>query len=620
MSGFERSPLGGRGEQDHRNDGGATATATVARRAVATARDSMVSNDARAGVVHLYRAADAASPAHPALAASALLLLIAPSLASGRRDDARAALTGARAHLPLMTEVDRPLLEGVAAAGAAAVELTDGTSTDVTPLVAVAATLAGSLWDASDAAALISTVAVSLVHRERTDLALDLLRPVVGRWRAQGETSALPLALSTMAMAERRAGRPTKALPLATEARELAEASGRHRAWLFAHVELANAHSVAGDAERCRAAAAVVLTDPSAARLHCTSARSAMASVELWSGDPGAAIELLEPLVMGRIPDPRVALFHQTLVAAYVQVGRREDAEPLRQALLDVCPDEPGRLRGAALTSDALFAGSEDRDDRFRAAIDGCGAQAVFRACAQLQYARRLLADGCEGQAADVLAALAADEDENVLGLARSARRDLARLGLEGRPADAAWLERARAELLGSSGRTAGSGAGTIEVQLHGGLAVRVAGRVARLPSGAASVLVAALAVRRSAHLEELTELLWPDAAPDIGRRRMRNVLSRLSGVARGLVIRQGDRLELGGDVVVDDDGLDARSREVLAMPPGPARVAAAQALLAAVDARPFLPEARYEPWADEARFRVEARRAKLAAAAGQPG
>jgi tetratricopeptide (TPR) repeat protein len=579
----------------------------------------MVQSDARAGVLHLCRAADLASPDHPAIAASALLLLIAPSLASGRLADANAALIGARSHLPLVPTDDRRLLDEVAAAAGAAVTLVGGgPSAGVGSLVAVACPPPGPLWTATDATALISAVAVSLVHRERIEEALELLHPTVERWRSDGEVDALPLALATMAMAERRAGRPIKALPLAMEARELAEATGRHRARLFAHVELANAHSVAGDAERCRAAAAVVLADPAAAPLHRTSARSALASVELWTGDPSVAIDLLEPLVEEHTPDPRVALFHQTLAAAYVQMGRREEAERLTRVLVEACPDRPGRLRGAALTCEALLSDAEERDERFRVALDACGTQAVLRACAQLQHARRLLADGCEHEATEILASLAAEEDENVLGLARSARRDLARLGLEGRGVHAPWLERARAELH-QAPASASETTARIAVQVLGGLEVRVDDRIVAIPAGAASTLVAALAVRGASHLEELADFLWPGAAPEVGRRRMRNVLSRIRAVADGLVARRGDRLQLDDDVAVDDDLMEARARDVLAMPAGPGRRAAAEAMLES-DCRPFLPEALYEDWADDARFRVEARRAQLDAIARQTG
>jgi len=609
-----RSPVGGRGEQ-RQDESGSGAVDEAAWRALDTARKAMVSNNARAGIARLYEAADLASPVLPHLAASALLLLAAPSLASGRPDDARAALTGARAHLPLVRGGDRQLLDAVAAAVAAALRLVEGGSI-VEPLLAVTTPAPSELWTSADASALLSAVGVSLVHAERTPVARDLLAPAVARWRTAGERAAMPLALAALAMTERRAGQPTRALPLAVEARELAEATGRHRAWLFAHVELANAHSVAGDAEQCRAAAAVVLTDPAAAPLHRTSARSALASVELWSGDPTAVIDLLEPLVEHGSPDPRVALFHQTLASAYVQMGRHDDVEPLRRSLHDACPDSPGRLRGAALMCDALIADAEDRDDRFRAAIAGCGDQVVLRACARLQYARRLVADGCEAAAVDVLTELASEADENVIGLARSARRDLARLGLDPRGAGAPWLERARAELhRRSPSALLDDEAPKIEVRLLGGLEVRSEGRIVDMSSGAASLVVAALAVHRSVHVEELVDLLWPEASPEIGRRRLRNVLSRIRRSAGDLIARRGDRLELAERVVVDDDAFGREARAVLAMPPGPARADAAAALLT-VDCLPFLPEARYEEWADAGRFRTDARRAALQAAA----
>ena len=606
MSDEGRSRVGGRGEQEQQE----SEAEEHVLRALDLARTAMVASDARAGVQHLYRAAELASPQHPALACTALLLLVAPSIASNRIEDARAAVTGARAHLPLAAEDDRRLLDEVVAAGNAAVVAVNEGSTELGLLVGATCPPPGPLWSASDAVALISAVAVELIRGERTDEAIDLLEPAVVRWRTTGATEALPLALATMAMAERRAGRPTRALPLAHEARELAEALGRQRARVFAHVELANAHSVAGDAERCRAAATVVLADPAAAPLHRTSARSALANVELWSGDPCVAIDLLEPLLDGATPDPSVALFHQTLAAAYVQMGRGVDAEPLTRALLGACPDEPGRLRGAALTCQALLSGPDERDDRFRAAIEACGSQTVLRACAQLQYGRRLLADGCRAEAVDVLAALASDEDENVLGLARSARRDLARLGLEDRPTDAAWLERARRELHREP-LPAEAGQPSLEVRVLGGLEVRIDGLPVALPTGAASTVVSTLAVRRSVHVEELADLLWPHAAPDVGRRRMRNVLSRLRAVAEGLVVRHGDRLSLGEGVVVDDDVRELTARQVRAMAPGPERSAAAAAALAA-DLEPFLPEAIYEEWAEPARWRTEARREDL--------
>jgi hypothetical protein len=81
-------------------------------------------------------------------------------------------------------------------------------------------------------------------------------------------------------------------------------------------------------------------------------------------------------------------------------------------------------------------------------------------------------------------------------------------------------------------------------VELHS-----ASGRSAKLPSRAASLLLARLALApHSQHArEELTDLIWPDADADSGRNRLRNALSVLrallepEGVATGSVL-QADR------------------------------------------------------------------------------
>jgi hypothetical protein len=98
----------------------------------------------------------------------------------------------------------------------------------------------------------------------------------------------------------------------------------------------------------------------------------------------------------------------------------------------------------------------------------------------------------------------------------------------------------------------------------------------------------------------------------------MRNVLSRLRAIDAALISRRGDRIALGPDVIVDEQELEARAAKVFTMPATAARRAAAEALLRE-DRRVFLPEALYDAWAEEARFHVEARRARLAAIAGDP-
>ncbi len=157
------------------------------------------------------------------------------------------------------------------------------------------------------------------------------------------------------------------------------------------------------------------------------------------------------------------------------------------------------------------------------------------------------------------------------------------------------------------------------EVRVLGGLTAWADGEPVPLPPGAVATTVALLALRRAVHVEELTDVLWPEAAPEVAKRRLRNVLSRVRTVAPGLLVRRPDSVALADEVVVDNDEVAAEARHALALPPGPARSAA---LAGALDrcAAPFLPEALYAEWAEPARQEAEARRATLQGALAAAG
>jgi len=148
-------------------------------------------------------------------------------------------------------------------------------------------------------------------------------------------------------------------------------------------------------------------------------------------------------------------------------------------------------------------------------------------------------------------------------------------------------------------------------VRLLGGLAVSVDGQPVELPAGAASTTVALLALRRAVHLEELTEVLWPDVEPPVARRRLRNVLTRVRHAAGPILVRHGDRIELSEEVEVDHHVLETRARRVLAAPEGASHLAELTELLAA-HSGPLLPEAAYDEWARDARAQAEAREEAL--------
>ncbi len=90
-------------------------------------------------------------------------------------------------------------------------------------------------------------------------------------------------------------------------------------------------------------------------------------------------------------------------------------------------------------------------------------------------------------------------------------------------------------------------------VRLLGGVAAAgVDQHIDRFPSRAAAALLArlALAPERAHAREELIELLWPGVAPDVGRNRLRQVLSTLKSLLEpvgtpGAAVLQADRLSV---------------------------------------------------------------------------
>ncbi len=169
--------------------------------------------------------------------------------------------------------------------------------------------------------------------------------------------------------------------------------------------------------------------------------------------------------------------------------------------------------------------------------------------------------------------------------------------------------ERLVAEQLVELAAASGSGAARallessqpLRVRLLGKFEVRRAGEPIVLPSGRPEQLVKLLALCGGRLPAEVAiEELWPEVAPDSGRKRLRNVLNRLRAAAAGVVERDRDTLCLC-DAVVDAELFEQDARRVLErVELGAARLAIARYRGA------LLPDDRYEPWAAAERERLE--------------
>lgn len=150
------------------------------------------------------------------------------------------------------------------------------------------------------------------------------------------------------------------------------------------------------------------------------------------------------------------------------------------------------------------------------------------------------------------------------------------------------------------SARVLSEGTGRTSVRCLGDFMVRRGGRALDLPPGRPTAAVMAVVAAGGAlHAEQLIDLLWPEAGPDAGRGRLRNVMSRLKAVADGLLERQGDMVRLGPHVEVDVPEFEEQARQALAVEAlEPDRAGALARAAAALYRGPALRDVRYEAWA----------------------
>jgi ATP/maltotriose-dependent transcriptional regulator MalT len=209
--------------------------------------------------------------------------------------------------------------------------------------------------------------------------------------------------------------------------------------------------------------------------------------------------------------------------------------------------------------------------------------------------------------------AAARGEDPDAGQLAAQAFDECVALG---HPEGPLLRERTAAEVLLPLAATAGSRAAArllesgarIQVRVLGGFEVRRAGRVVELPPGRPAKAVRALAAAGGRmHAEELVELLWPQAQLDLGRNRLRNLLSRLRLKSGELLVREEEMVALAPGCVVDAELFAAEARAAFAVSSaGEGRRAEVLARAALERYRgELLPDDRYEGWAAGARERL---------------
>jgi len=150
----------------------------------------------------------------------------------------------------------------------------------------------------------------------------------------------------------------------------------------------------------------------------------------------------------------------------------------------------------------------------------------------------------------------------------------------------------------------------TVRIEVLGGFAVLRAGSPVLVPGGQVALLIKRL-VLGSGRLviDQLIDALWPDASLDLGRRRLRNVLTRTREACGDIIERHGEAVAMSPTVTCDL--WDAQAAAAKALLPDADQPAIELAL--SLYKPMLLPDDRYEDWAEQARLEQENTCARLA-------
>jgi DNA-binding SARP family transcriptional activator len=147
---------------------------------------------------------------------------------------------------------------------------------------------------------------------------------------------------------------------------------------------------------------------------------------------------------------------------------------------------------------------------------------------------------------------------------------------------------------------------GRFTIVLLGGFSITSDGGEVTPPPGMASQLVKMVALHDAVAVDEAVELLWPDAAPGVGRTRLRNVLSRLRSVTGDVVVRHNDQLRLAAGTVTDVAQFEAAAAKVVGTSVvNDPQIDAAALLAVQRYSGELLPADRFVPWTISIRQRL---------------
>jgi DNA-binding SARP family transcriptional activator len=384
----------------------------------------------------------------------------------------------------------------------------------------------------------------------------------------------------------------------AAEALRLAESTGQGPVAGFARACLAMVLAVRGDmrtaSEHLAAARAGIADTSIKAIWGLTGVAEAMAAMgaDDWRAAV-AAFDSLRAVFTDQLPSG-ILHFRADEAEALWRCGRHDDARGALAALeVTIAGEGPWERAGAERVA-ALLAQADGAEAHFTRALElHRSSPAAFElARTEWCFGEWLIGQGRVTEALERLT---------------SARREFDRLGA------APWAQRV-ARLQQALAEASPEGADVLDPSTSGAVELKALGpfRIVR-SSGeqrvgadtAGRLLCYLVTTAGHAHVEQITDALWPDADVEQGAARLRTVLSRVRARYGPLVVRDGRLVRWHPTVMVDADRFGLLARKALAGARDSAEVGQWAAEAVALYEGDLLPAERYADWVVPLRERL---------------
>ncbi len=517
--------------------------------------------------------------------------------------------------------------------------------------------------DPGRAVQLLHQAVTALSSARKHDVAARHAKRFITAAREIGTVGVLPLALCLHAHTSFWSGDWTAGALSASEALQLSEATGQPTTVLYALVCQALYAGARGQRAQCEdaAARALPLIEATGIEMLRTPLISSLGLAALADGDLDTALSRLDEAAAAQQATGPDALVHwrADYVEALVAAGRSNDTEPVLTSLRNRLDGPDPRWERMMLARAAAALSGDDAD--YAAAVTAAQALTSSYPLARtlLAWGRRLAAAGRTRDARPRMTEAATLFDRlQATGWARLTRTELTALGvpapvvgehpfaaLPDQVQQLARLVAAGADVEEVAGRLflgaatarrqlaqaqAALGVTTVDdlsaalhaadgtgsrattghsIRMLGAFSVTGNGSALTLPGGLPAQAVKFVAVSGGAvHLDELVEALWPEIDPEVGRRRLRNVLARVRSAAAELLVRRDEAVQLAEGTDVDATRFAALAAQALAAHDEDDTARQAGEAAVAAYGGELLPADRYAEWAIAPRERLQRR------------